>query len=95
MSPTPRRRATLASLAAELKVSRTTISNAYNRPDQLSPALREVAELRLKYPDESLSELGRRCTPPISKPTVSSRLGALARLADRLRGVQVSAKAVR
>ncbi|HET9565055.1 MAG TPA: hypothetical protein VFP27_11275, partial [Mycobacterium sp.] len=30
-SPTPRRRATLASLAAELKVSRTTISNAYNR----------------------------------------------------------------
>jgi DNA-binding LacI/PurR family transcriptional regulator len=28
-------------LAAELNVSRTTISNAYNRPDQLSPALRE------------------------------------------------------
>ena len=41
MSPTPRRRATLASLAAELKVSRTTISNAFNRPDQLSPELRE------------------------------------------------------
>src|SRR6185295_4757808 len=40
-SPTPRRRATLASLAAELKVSRTTISNAYNRPDQLSADLRE------------------------------------------------------
>jgi DNA-binding LacI/PurR family transcriptional regulator len=39
--PAPRRRATLASLAAELKVSRTTISNAYNRPDQLSPDLRE------------------------------------------------------
>jgi DNA-binding LacI/PurR family transcriptional regulator len=28
-------------LAAELKVSRTTISNAYNRPDQLSADLRE------------------------------------------------------
>jgi DNA-binding LacI/PurR family transcriptional regulator len=41
VSPTPRRRATLASLAAELKVSRTTISNAFNRPDQLSPELRE------------------------------------------------------
>jgi DNA-binding LacI/PurR family transcriptional regulator len=39
--PAPRRRATLASLAAELKVSRTTISNAYNRPDQLSADLRE------------------------------------------------------
>ena len=40
-SPTPRRRATLASLAAELNVSRTTVSNAYNRPDQLSAELRE------------------------------------------------------
>src|SRR3954464_8213954 len=35
-----RRPATLASLAAELGVSRTTVSNAYNRPDQLSPELR-------------------------------------------------------
>lgn len=36
-----RRPATLASLAAELGVSRTTVSNAYNRPDQLSPELRK------------------------------------------------------
>lgn len=36
-----RRSATLASLAAELGVSRTTVSNAYNRPDQLSPQLRQ------------------------------------------------------
>ena len=28
-------------MAAELKVSRTTISNAFNRPDQLSADLRE------------------------------------------------------
>jgi len=52
----------------------------------LSHPLREIAELRLNYPDESLAELGRRCNPPISKPTVNSRLGALARLARRLRG---------
>lgn len=37
----PRSRGTLASLAAELGVSSTTVSNAYNHPDQLSPALRE------------------------------------------------------
>ncbi|UXA13017.1 LacI family DNA-binding transcriptional regulator [Mycobacterium sp. SMC-8] len=52
-SPTPRRRATLASLAAELKVSRTTVSNAYNRPDQLSAELRErvlSTAKRLGYP---------------------------------------------
>ncbi|BBZ02486.1 LacI family transcriptional regulator [Mycolicibacterium chitae] len=51
-SPTPKRRATLASLAAELKVSRTTISNAYNRPDQLSAELRDrilTAAKRLGY----------------------------------------------
>jgi hypothetical protein len=62
---------------------------------RLTPALREAAELRLKHPDESLAELGRRCNPPIAKPTVSSRLGALARLAGHLRAGQVSAKAVR
>ena len=48
-----RRTATLASLAAELGISRTTVSNAYNRPDQLSPELRErVLETarRLGYP---------------------------------------------
>lgn len=32
---------TLADVAAQLGVSRTTVSNAYNRPDQLSPALRD------------------------------------------------------
>ena len=37
-SPT---RKTLASLAAELGVSRTTVSNAYSRPDQLSSATRQ------------------------------------------------------
>jgi DNA-binding LacI/PurR family transcriptional regulator len=48
-----RRTATLASLAAELGVSRTTVSNAYNRPDQLSPQLRQRvldAAKRLGYP---------------------------------------------
>ncbi|ORB72489.1 LacI family DNA-binding transcriptional regulator [Mycobacterium scrofulaceum] len=53
MSPASRRRATLASLADELKVSRTTISNAFNRPDQLSADLRErvlATAKRLGYP---------------------------------------------
>src|SRR6266567_2975094 len=48
-----RRPATLASLAAELGVSRTTVSNAYNRPDQLSPQLRQRVldtARRLGYP---------------------------------------------
>ena len=44
---------TLADVAREVGVSRTTVSNAYNRPDQLSPALRAhilAADERLGYP---------------------------------------------
>ncbi len=52
---------------------------------RLSPPLREIAALRLRFLGESLAELGRRCRPPIGKPTVSSRLAALDRLAQRLR----------
>jgi len=52
----------------------------------LSPGLREIAELRLKYPEAALAELGARCEPPISKPTVQSRFSALARHLGRLRG---------
>lgn len=52
VSPTSSSRATLASVAAELNVSRTTVSNAFNRPDQLSAQLRErvlAAAKRLGY----------------------------------------------
>lgn len=48
-----KQRTSLASLAQELGVSRTTVSNAYNHPEQLSTQLREqilaTAE-RLGYP---------------------------------------------
>src|SRR5215218_462130 len=53
MSPRPKDRAvTLATVADAVGVSRMTVSNAYNRPDQLSPALREkilAAALELGY----------------------------------------------
>jgi DNA-binding protein WhiA len=80
--------ANLERAAAAAAGQRDTIeylSSAYGL-QHLSPALREIAQLRLRYPDESLSELGRRCNPPIAKPTVNSRLMALARLAKRLQG---------
>ena len=83
-----------AQAAAEQRRVIEYLQNAYGLP-RLTPALREVAELRLRHPDESLSELGRRCNPPIAKPTVSGRLTALSRLAEQLRGVQGSAKAGR
>ena len=39
--PPPRRRITLQHIADTLSVSKTTVSNAFGRPDQLSPELRE------------------------------------------------------
>jgi DNA-binding LacI/PurR family transcriptional regulator len=38
---TDRERVTLQTIADKLEVSRTTVSNAYGRPDQLNPALRQ------------------------------------------------------
>jgi DNA-binding transcriptional regulator WhiA len=46
----------------------------------LTRPLREVAELRLSHPTETLTELGRRCNPPVRKSTVANRLAALVRL---------------
>jgi hypothetical protein len=80
--------ANLERAAAAAAVQRQTIefiANAYGLAE-LSPPLREIAELRLAHPGESLAELGARCAPPIAKPTVSSRLLALTRLANELRG---------
>jgi hypothetical protein len=74
-----------AAAAAGQRETIEFVSSAYGL-QHLSPALREIAQLRLRFPDESLSELGRRCNPPIAKPTVNSRLMALARLAKRLQG---------
>jgi DNA-binding transcriptional regulator WhiA len=52
----------------------------------LSPVLRESAQLRLAHPDETLAELGRRCNPPVGKATLNGRIAALMRLVARLRG---------
>jgi len=51
---------------------------------KLTPAVREVAQLRMQHPDESLTELGKRCHPPIGKAAVNGRLTAVVRLARRL-----------
>jgi DNA-binding LacI/PurR family transcriptional regulator len=65
-----RRRATLASLAAELKVSRTTISNAFNRPDQLSADLRE----RILATAKRLGYLG---PDPVARSLRTRKAGAI------------------
>lgn len=51
---------------------------------ELPETLAEMAELRMKYPEESLKELGERMTPPLGKSGVNHRLKRLMDLADKL-----------
>ena len=46
--------------------------------DLLTGDLKKTANLRVKYPDDSMSELGRRFVPPISKSGVKHRLDKIA-----------------
>lgn len=69
--PRETRRATIKDVAAALDVAISTVSNAYNRPDQLSPALRQRvfdAAERLGYagPDPAARGLRTRSTGTIA-----------------------------
>jgi DNA-binding LacI/PurR family transcriptional regulator len=66
---------TLATIAVELGVSRATVSNAYNHPDQLSPALRRKildTARRLGYPGPN----------PLAATLSRGRVGALGLVFD-------------
>lgn len=52
---------------------------------KLPTGLREVAELRLNYPDVSLKELGEMLIPPIGKSGINHRLRKIEKIAEELR----------
>ncbi len=52
---------------------------------RLPKNLRDIAELRLIYPDESLKELGDLLSPPVGKSGVNHRLRRIEKIADELR----------
>lgn len=53
--------------------------------EKLTPALRQMAEVRLEYPDVSLQELGEYMDPPVGKSGVNHRLRKLSKIAEDLR----------
>jgi DNA-binding LacI/PurR family transcriptional regulator len=73
--PGENERVTLATIAAELGVSRMTVSNAYNRPEKLSPALRE----RIL---ETARRLGYPGPDPVAATLSRGRVGALGLVFD-------------
>jgi len=63
------------SLRQRKKISRINIT-------ALTPGLRELARLRLRYPLASLREIGLLCTPVLSKMEVHRKLLYLEKIAD-------------
>ncbi len=53
--------------------------------DNISPSLREVANLRLRFPEATLKELGEEAIPPLSKSSVNHRLRRLNALARSIK----------
>ena len=53
--------------------------------EKLPPPLRQMAEVRLEYPDVSLQELGEYLDPPVGKSGVNHRLRKLSVIAENLR----------
>lgn len=53
---------------------------------KLPPALKQMAEVRLEYPDATLKELGECLDPPVGKSGVNHRLRKLSEIADFHRG---------
>ena len=50
--------------------------------DKLEPSLKEIAEIRLKYPNEPLSELGKYLKEPVGKSGVNYRLKKIIEIAE-------------
>src|SRR3954468_19921774 len=67
---------TLADVAAHLGVSRTTVSNAYNRPDQLSPKLRDRVLA-------AATDLGYHGPDPMARGLRRGRTGSLGLVFDQ------------
>lgn len=53
--------------------------------DDLPKPLKEIANVRLEYPDINISELGKRLTPPISKSGVHHRLEKIVKYYENLK----------
>ncbi|HEY7396937.1 MAG TPA: DNA-binding protein WhiA [Gaiellaceae bacterium] len=72
-----------ASRAAHVQLEAVRTLQADGTLERLPPALRELAQLRLRHPTLSLRELALRCRPPTTKSAAFRRFRRLQQIADR------------
>lgn len=71
--------------AALKQIEDIKLIKSKNKFGELSEALQEIAELRVKNPDASLIELGKMLKSPIGKSGVNYRLKTINKIANELR----------
>jgi cell division protein WhiA len=71
-----------ASRAAHAQLQAVRRLSAEGRLETLPAPLREIADLRVRYPSLSLRELAAKCRPPATKASAHRRLAKLQRLAE-------------
>jgi DNA-binding protein WhiA len=71
-----------ASRAAHQQLTAVRRLAAEGRLETLPAHLREIADLRVRYPSLSLRELAAKCRPPATKASAHRRLSRLQRLAE-------------
>ena len=52
--------------------------------EKLEETLKEIAKLRLEYPEMNLSELGKKLSNPIGKSGVNYRLKKIIKIAEEI-----------
>lgn len=71
--------------AAVRQIENIRLVERYIGLDNLPPHLKEAAELRLKYPEINLTELGAMLTGNVSKSGVNHRLRKLEQMAEKIK----------
>ena len=68
--------------AALKQIDAINVIKASGKFNSLSESLKEIAELRIKYPEASLTELGEKTNPKIGRSGLNHRLKAIMNLAE-------------
>lgn len=75
--------------AAVLQIQSIKMIKSSGSFEKLGRPLQELAELRLTNPEDSLAELGSKCSPPITKSGVKRRMDKIIKIASDLRSTDM------
>lgn len=80
----------MANIGKTISAAQKQIEDIYTLMDseeykRLPASVQEIAELRIKYPEATLKELGELADPPIGKSGVNHRLRKLSELAEAIK----------